>query len=117
LTKYQYMTYDQYMSPADFKIEKMNRNESRKLVRKIMTLMPQNVLFSKHALAELENDDLTTTDALNILKSSDSKIIDDGEFEHGSYRYRLETGNIVVVICFSSNGEHLIVVTAWDKRK
>ena len=78
------------MAPADFKIEKMNRNESRKLIRKIVSTTPQKVFFSKHALSELAKDDLTTIDALNVLKSTDAKVPDKGELEHGSYRYRLE---------------------------
>ena len=105
------------MAPTDFKIEKMNRQESRKLIHKIVTIAPQKVLFSRHALNELAKDGLTTLDALNVLKSSDARIHDEGEFENGSYRYRLETAKIVVVICFSHTGEQLIIVTVWDKRK
>lgn len=82
-----------------------------------MNLHPQNVVFSRHALEELKADRLTTVDALNILKSADSRILTEGEFETGSYRYRLETKNIMIVISFWETGDGLIVVTAWDKRK
>lgn len=75
------------------------------------------VRFSRHALCELEKDGLTTVDALNILKSPDSKIHQDGEFENGSFRYRIETANIVVVVGFTVDGTGINVVTAWDKRK
>jgi hypothetical protein len=95
----------------------MGREEARKRVARIMQQHPERVRFSFHALEELEKDDLTTVDALNVMKSPTSKIIREGEFEKGSFRYRLETGNLVVVIAFQQDGEGLAVVTAWDKRK
>ena len=81
-----------------------------------MHLHPQNVIFSRHALEELKADGLTTVDALNVLKSADARILTEGEFVNGSYRYRLETKNIMIVISFWITGDGLIVVTAWDKR-
>lgn len=84
---------------------------------KIMSHHPENVRFSKHAMVELANDDLTPTDALNVLKSPDAKIHREGEWENENYRYRLETSNLLIVVGFWSDGTGLNVVTAWDKRK
>ncbi len=105
------------MVPSNFKTERSNKNEARKQIRLVVQQYPNSVMFSKHALEELTKDNLTTLDAWNVLTSVDAKIYDDGEYCQGSYRYRLETNNIVVVIAFSSDGLGLIIVTAWDKRK
>jgi hypothetical protein len=74
------------MSPSDYKEQRLSRNEARKQISKVMSLHVENVRFSRHALKELENDNLTPTDALNVLKSLDAKIIQDGELENGNYR-------------------------------
>ena len=105
------------MSPSDYRGQKLDRQEARKQVSKIISKNPNEVRFSVHATQELMKDGLTTVDAQNVLKSSDAKIHQDGEFEKGSYRYRMETTNLVVVIAFTVDGSGLNVVTAWDKRK
>ena len=105
------------MSPSDYKDEKLNRNEARKQIARIMSQSPQNVRFSRHAIEELADDGLAVTDAINVLVSPDSKIHQDGELENGNYRYRLETSNLVIVLGFWRDGSGLNVVTAWDKRK
>jgi len=108
-------SYIDTISPIDYKASRLNRNEARKQITKIMSQHPEGVRFSRHAHEELEKDDLTTVDALNVLKSPDSKILADGELEKGSYRYRLETKNILVVIGFQEDGAGLTVITAWRK--
>jgi hypothetical protein len=105
------------MSPHDYRSGKLGKNEARKLISKIVVQHPENIRFSGHAIKELAADDLTVTDALNVLKSPDGRIHQDGELESGSYRYRMETANLVVVVAFSVDGASLNVVTAWDKRK
>ena len=105
------------MSPIDFKSTKLNRDEAKKLISKIMTFFPGNIYFSRHSIQELRNDSLSTIDALNLLKSHDSKIHDEGELINGSFRYRLETSNILLVVAFREDGKGLTVITAWDKRK
>jgi hypothetical protein len=105
------------MSPDDYREERLSRNEARKQITKILSQHPENIRFSRHALVELKNDDLTLTDALNLLKSPASKIHLEGEWENGNYRYRLETLNILVVVGFWQDGTGLNVITAWDKRK
>lgn len=105
------------MSTIDYKTKRLNKAEARKLVAEIVSKHSSNVHFSKHALVEMDNDDLVTLDVWNVLKSPDSRIIDEGELEKGTYRYRLETGFIMVVVAFTSDGDGLIIVTVWDKRK
>lgn len=101
----------------NYKNTQIDRNQARKLVSQIVKSQASPFIFSRHALVELENDDLTTADALNVLKSPDAKILNDAEFSNGTYRYRIETAYILVVIAFSEDGEKIIVVTVWDKRK
>ena len=61
---------------------------------------------------ELKKDDLTIADVLNIIKSSDARITKEPELANGSYRYRLETKRITVVVAFES-ATSFVVVTAW----
>jgi len=82
------------MSHSDLKSHKMNRQEARKLVNVIMAGKHQSVVFTKHAREELLKDNLTTVDAINVLKSPDAKIC--------------------LVVAFES-AKTLIVVTAWRK--
>lgn len=105
------------MSPIDYKEQRLSRNEARKHTLKIMNTYPGNVLVSRHATEELANDNLTTTDVLNVLKSPDARIHQDGDWKNGSYRYRIETSNLMVVVGFWKDGRGLNIVTAWDKRK
>jgi len=105
------------MSPVDYKIVKLGRNEARKRIAEIANKWPQNVKLSRHAEEELLKDGLMTSDALNVLRSSNSKILDEGELKNGSWRYRLQTTNLMMVIAFWPNGEGLTVVTGWDRRK
>lgn len=61
-------------------------------------------------------DNLTTGDVLNVIKSPAAKIVDEPELENGSFRYRLKTNNIGVVLAFASKTV-CVVVTAWRKKK
>lgn len=99
----------------NYKHNRINKNQARKLLSQILNSEKPAIIFSKHALEELENDDLTTVDAVNVLKSPDS-ILEDGEFVSGSWRYRVCTTMIVVVIAFTETGTATIVVTAWYKK-
>jgi hypothetical protein len=101
----------------NYKITQIDKNQARKLVSQIVKSSVSSLVFSRHALNELENDDLSTADAMNVLKSPDAKILSDGELSNGTYRYRVETAYIMVVIAFSEDGKKIIIVTAWDKRK
>lgn len=67
------------------------------------------VSFSSHALEEMADDDLTTVDCVNVLRGG---IVEPGELERGSWRYRVRTARICVVVAFRPD-EELVVVTAW----
>lgn len=104
------------MSNIDFKSKKTDKVKARKLVVEIATKHPKNVMFSNHALEKLKKDNLTLADAWNVLKGT-AKIHQEGEFERGSYRYRLETNFLMLVVAFWPDGKGLNVITGWDKRK
>ena len=57
-------------------------------------------------------DDLTTVDCENILRAG---VIRPPEFERGTWRYRVETNRMAIVITFRSRRE-FIMVTAWRKK-
>lgn len=104
------------MSTKDYRAKRLDKNQARKLVTGIIRRYPFNIRFSRHALDELEKDNLTTSDILNVMKSPDAKIFNEAEFEKGSYRYRLETNRLTVVIAFDSSTS-FVVVTAWRKNR
>ena len=68
--------------------------------------------YSSHAKQELLADELTTLDVVNVLRGG---VVRPGEFEHGSWRYRVETQRLAIVIAFRS-ALHLVVVTACRRR-
>jgi hypothetical protein len=80
---------------------------AKRLIRYI--LKGGRFVYSKHAKDEMLDDDLTTVDCENVLRGG---VVRPGEYEHGTWRYRVETNKITVVVAFRSEGE-LVVVTAW----
>lgn len=103
--------------PKNYRTQRLDRHEARKRVAYIVKKKPPSVVISEHARKEAAKDGMTSTDIQNVLLSPASKILSDGEFERGSYRYRLETDFMIVVIAFWEDGEGLNVVTTWDNRK
>ena len=65
--------------------------------------------FTRHAEEEMAKDALTRVDCVNVLRGG---WLDPAEFENGSWRYRVHTQRITVVVAFRSR-EALVVVTAW----
>ena len=65
--------------------------------------------FSKHALEEMAKDALTEVDVRNVLRGGTAR---EGELISGTWRYRVETKRIAVVITFRSD-TWSVVVTAW----
>ena len=93
--------------------EEMGQLDSRvvkPLIRQI--LETGTVSFSGHALEEMRKDKLTTVDCTNVLRAG---VVDPGEWDRGSWRYRAKTNTICVVVTFRSEA-HLVVVTAWRIR-
>ena len=92
---------------ADVMDEPLAPDAARQLMREI--LRAGRFIYSKHAKEELLADRLTTVDCENVIRGG---VVRPGEFENGSWRYRVETGRITMVVAFRS--EHkLVVVTAW----
>lgn len=69
------------------------------------------VSFSAHALREMANEQMTTVDCTNVLRGG---VVEPAEWERGSWRYRVRTNVMYVVVAFRSE-RHLVVVTAWRK--
>lgn len=80
---------------------------AKRLIRRI--LESGTVAFSGHARDELRKDKLTTVDCVNVLRGG---TVSPGEWERGSWRYRVKTNRICVVVVIRSE-TRLVVVTAW----
>lgn len=53
--------------------------------------------------------EIEEVDCENVLRGG---VVRPGEYEHGSWRYRIETSRLAVVVAFRSENE-LVIVTAW----
>ena len=96
------------MSPLD---EPFDPPESKKRIKEI--LETGVVAPSSHALWEMEKDDLTMVDCINVLRGG---WVEPAEWENGSWRYRVRTVRIGVVISFRSETK-LAIVTAWRETR
>lgn len=67
--------------------------------------------FSRHAIEEMAEDDLEPLDCVNVLRGG---VVQAGEMnlKDGSWRYRVQTRSVTVVVAFRSERE-LVIVTAW----
>ena len=70
------------------------------------------VAFPGHAQKAMEDDDLIETDVDNVLRCG--AIYEEPELVRGTWRYRVETNRIFVVVAFLSATE-VVVVTVWRK--
>lgn len=87
--------------------EPLSPETAKKLVRQI--LQTGHFSYTKHSTDEMRADDLSTVDCVNVLRGG---IVRPGEYEKGTWRYRVETSRITVVVAFRSEDE-LVIVTAW----
>jgi hypothetical protein len=87
--------------------EPLESEAAHRLIRTIVR--DGTVRFSGHALAEMKKDALTTVDCVNVLRGG---VVEPAEFENGSWRYRVRTTKICIVVAFRSE-DSLAVVTAW----
>lgn len=69
--------------------------------------------FSAHAMAEMKNDGLESTDCFNLVRAG---VFQFPELEKGEWRYRVCTAGMCVVIAFQSE-TRLRIVTAWRNRR
>lgn len=79
----------------------------RRLIRDVLN--DGNLEFSSHALEEMLQDGLSEMDIVNVLRGG---WPDPGEYEKGSWRYRISTSRIGVVVAFRDDS-WAVVVTAW----
>lgn len=88
-------------------IEPLSPADAKRLLQEIVS--NGSVTFSGHAQQEMEKDDLATTDVLNMLRGG---VVEPAEFENGSWRHRVRTARMCVVVVFRSEKE-VRIVTAW----
>ena len=68
---------------------------------------------SPHALDEMAKDDLSMVDCVNVLRAG---VVEVPELERSSWRYRVRTPQIFVVVAFRSMTE-IVIVTAWRVKR
>jgi hypothetical protein len=83
---------------------------ARKLLREI--LVAGRLWYSGHAKAEMARDQLTPVDLVNVLRAG---VVEPSELERGSWRHRVKTNRICVVVVLLSETE-AVVVTTWRIR-
>ena len=104
----------------------LRATEARKLIRRLLDegkfVSPG---ASTHARKEMEKDGLTDVDAVNVLRGG---AVREGEWENGSWRYRIETPKMVFVAVFDPEPTampaddddlddlELLLVTGWRNR-
>jgi hypothetical protein len=87
--------------------EPFTPQHAKELIRQILT--DGTVSFTKHAREEMAKDNLTTVDCVNVLRGG---VVESPELKDGTWRYRVRTARIYVVVAFRSE-THLVVITAW----
>lgn len=93
--------------------EPFNRNEAKKRIQQICR--EGTVVFSRHASEELAKDDLTTVDAMNVLRAG--RILREPEQDaRGAWTYRVQTPQMAVVVAILSESK-LRLITAWREKK
>lgn len=80
---------------------------AKRLIRQI--LEAGSVTPARHAVEEMVKDELSLVDCVNVLRGG---VVEPPELEKGTWRYRVRTQRICVVIAFRSERE-LRIVTAW----
>ena len=87
--------------------EPLDPTRAKQLIQRLIA--SGEVSFSKHALEEMAKDHLTTVDCTNVLRGG---VVEPPELERGTWRYRVRTNRIYVVVAFRSE-TRLVVVTSW----
>lgn len=67
------------------------------------------VEFSAHARQEMAEDDVTEGEVMKVLRGG---VVEPGEFERGSWRYRVRRAKVYAVVTFRAE-LWTIVITAW----
>jgi hypothetical protein len=70
------------------------------------------VEYSPHARKEMAADNITEGEVMGVLRGG---VVEPGEQERGSWRYRIRRSRVYVVITFRTES-WTVVVTAWRNR-
>ncbi len=89
---------------------KLEKGQARKILSEILNFGPNYLSFTKHAREKMKERNLKSGDILSVLKAGN--ILNNPEFENGSWRYSVETSKITVVFAFRTPNQ-IIVVTSW----
>lgn len=92
--------------------EPLSPDAATALIRRI--LKEGQVAVSQHATDEMQADNLTTVDCANVLRAGAVK--QPADLERGTWRYRMETARITVVVAFRSEQE-LVIITTWRHKR
>ena len=71
------------------------------------------VVPSRHALDELAKDDMDMQDVINVVRGG---AVDPADLVDGTWRYRVRTQRMAVVVAFRSETE-MRIVTAWRYKR
>ena len=87
--------------------EPLDPTAAKRLIQQI--LKSGSVTPSQHALDQLKAREMTMVDVANVLRGG---YVDGSEEVNRTWRYRIRTAHMVVVIAFRSESE-LRIVTGW----
>jgi hypothetical protein len=88
--------------------EPLEPGEAQRLIRENLR-QGGRLTYSPHAFEEMDQDGLTMVDCANVLRAG---MVAAPELRKGTWRYRVQTNRICVVVAFRSEDE-LRIVTAW----
>jgi hypothetical protein len=92
--------------------EPLSPDAATKLIHEIAR--EGDVGWSTHAGQEMLKDGLSTVDCLNVMRAG--AVFEPADLESGTWRYRIQTNRICVVVAFESETE-LVIVTTWRIRR
>jgi hypothetical protein len=72
-----------------------------------------NLTVSQHALKEMRDDAISMVELEGTLRGG---VVEPGELERGSWRYRVRRRLVYVVITFHAE-DNAIIVTAWRRKR
>lgn len=87
--------------------EPLSEVVAKQFIRRI--LETGDTRFASHAEQRMQERNLSSVDVVNVLRAG---VVAPAEHENGSWRYRVRTPRIEVVIAFRSSTS-LVVVSAW----
>lgn len=90
--------------------EPLPSHEAKALMRRIIAT--SEVRFSNHALEEMTKDPLGPVSKVDVINVIRGGVVDDVSLRDGTWRYRVRTVRISVVVAFRGTSA-LAVVTAW----